>query len=252
MRYGSGASFEGTVATGTVSVAGLKGEMSFEQIEKVACTERRPNCPASKVSMSDFGIMGNGQPGAGFKAIFGIGTKGVNVDSPLKRLGVTRYIVELPRSKDETGRLILNPDAKDLDGFVVIPAYKRTSAQTQLPDDAVTGCIVEEASGKKICGAVTFDTGLPRMLVVSPDPLGEAWPDGTKASIVLDDGTGHALLKDDMQIGVGDEASKLTFRQMEFLPKTIIRMGVAPYLTYSVLYDFDRGGMALKERPKRS
>lgn len=250
MQYGSGATLKGTVATGTVSVAGIKGDMSFEQIEEIGCSERRPNCPASKVSMADYGIMGNGQPGAGFKAIFGIGSKGVNVDSPLKRLGVTRYIVDLPRDKAETGRIVLNPDQKDVEGFVAIPAYKRIPAQTQLPDDAVTGCLVEDAGGKKICGAVTFDTGLPRILVVSPDSLGEAWPDGTKASIVLDDGAGHTLMKDDMAIGAKDEASKLTFRQMQFLPKTIIRMGVAPYFTYSVLYDLERGGMALKARPK--
>lgn len=248
MRYGSGAMYDGVVAQAKIDIAGLAGQSTFQQIKDVGCIARRPDCPASKISAAEYGIMGNGIAGAGFKAILGVAAVTRDVDNPLRQVGVMRFIVELPRSKDETGRVILNPSQDELVGFTAIPAYKRIPAQRALSDDAVNGCLVAETAKAKICGAVTFDTGALGITVASPEDFGPAWPQGTKARMLLDDGSGKSLMTDDLVIGAREDAAHLAFRQVEFMPKTVIRMGIGPYFTYSVLYDLEHGGLGVRPR----
>jgi hypothetical protein len=251
-RYGSGAQLDGVVAKAAVDIGGLKGDARFELVDKVGCARQMTNCPAARVAQADYGIMGDGLAGAGFKAILGVGLKTVRIDNPLRTVGANRFIVDLPRDETETGRLILNPAAADLDGFRKVPAYPLSAEQTQLHADTVTGCLVPKAGGAKICGALTFDTGAPGIRVVSPDPLGVAWPPGTEASIVLDDGAGGVAATQDVAIGSRTQSANLTFKEMPNLPKTVIRAGTAPYLVYSVFYDLDQGGLAVRARAPRS
>lgn len=244
--FGSGAELAGLIAMGHIQIGGLEGDIRLEMIDHLGCVERKPNCAARKIALSDYEMMANsGATKGGFRAILGVALRPGRIDNPLKRLGVRRFIVELPGEDEKEGRLILNPSLADIEGFIPIPSYPRGPVQSRIPVDAVPGCLVAPARQTKICGALTLDTGLPTIHLDSPEPPGTIWPVGTKLKIIL---AGRVLAAEDIVIGTEATASHVTFQQVKTLPTTIIRAGVEPYLVYSVLYNFEAGDLAVRPR----
>src|SRR5207344_1514729 len=103
-----------------------------------------------------YGIASDGLPDEGFKAILGTDMAPAAVGNPLIAMGVRRWIVELPRPGEPgPGRLILNPDATDLAGFVMLPlAASYAQIQGGGVHDALPGCLAHAASRTRVCGAV--------------------------------------------------------------------------------------------------
>jgi len=93
-----------------VAIGGLSASITVQLIDSIGCIARIPNCPASRIALSQFGMQGDGLPGEGFRAIIGVNMAEAEVASPLSAIGAKRWIVELPRLGAGTpGKLVLNP-----------------------------------------------------------------------------------------------------------------------------------------------
>jgi hypothetical protein len=109
---------------------------------RATCVED-PYCPAESVDFAHYRFGGK----RGFGAILGIGmpTPGAP-PNPFAAAGIKSWIVDWPN-----GKIILNPDDRDLDGFVV---HRRI-------DDGwsgtITGCLA--VGSQRICGPTLLDTG---------------------------------------------------------------------------------------------
>jgi hypothetical protein len=122
LAFTSGARLHGVIATAVVGVGGAStgAPVPIQVVGQVDCVARNPNCPASRVSPSQYGIGGNGLPGEGFPAILGLSLRSAHAymaaANPLASMGTRRWIIVLPRP-GESGYLIINPDPSELAGF---------------------------------------------------------------------------------------------------------------------------------------
>lgn len=245
IAYGSGTEFSGETAKGTLTIGGASGPVSLQMIKSKECVNRMPNCPASKILMEQFGIQGDGIPGAGFKAIFGVSMSDSEIDSPLIGLGVKRWIIELPRSEAETGKLVLDPGDDEVKDYVMLPI----NGQRGNLHDAVQGCIVNQETKKNACGLITMDTGAAGIVVINAGFGNPMMPQGVAAALGFYDGaTPKAMEK--FTVGLVEHAAHLSFMPNNGIRGTVIRSGLAAYFAFDILYDPAKHLLGLKPRPQ--
>jgi len=219
----------------------------IDVIETVDCRPDKPACPAAHADPATFGIQGDGLPGAGFVAIFGINMDDDEVANPLVKLGVKRWIVALPKPGDTgPGKLILNPTAEDTAGYVMFPIIRTMKNTSGGAHDAIDGCLRDLKTQKMICGAIILDTGAPGIRVVTADRE-KPWADGDAAQIafVRD---GKPALGADFTIGRRDQASHFTTDEEPQMRVPHLYVGQMPYFAFDVLYDYAHGEIGLKAR----
>jgi len=247
--YGSGAELDGVVGHAEVGVGTLAAPISVQLIRKVGCTAKVPKCPASRIPQSQYGVQGDGLPGEGFKAIIGVNMAEAEVVSPLRAIGAERWIIELPRPGETTpGRLILNPTEAELTGYALLPVVAAYREQKGGLHDAVGGCILNDTTGRKACGALLMDTGAPGIAVVNGGLGGEPWAQGP-ATLAFYDGRGRAEAAEKITTGLKAHASRLEFKSEPANPNTAIMSGLTAYFAFSVLYDPEHGLVGLRPRP---
>jgi hypothetical protein len=229
--YGAGTAFEGQAITLPVVAGTVAGSIKVMRVMAVGCAPNHPDCPVAHMDLSTYGIQGDGIPGAGFAAILGIRLKHDEVDNPFTQLGVRRWIIELPRSAGELGRIVLNPDDAEVAGYVRI----RVDA-----DGTTPGCLT---GPEKLCGRALFDSGAAGLRVLRSAPF-RPWPNGTAAVISVGNGAGSQSIS--VTIGRRDQASGLVY--VPEAADTRLSLGFAPYFQWSVLYDADGHEIGLKPR----
>jgi hypothetical protein len=240
-HYGSGARYQGVVATAEVQLGDLPAAtVRFQAIATVGCVATQPACPASRIALADYGIGGSGFAKAGFKAILGTRFGPAEVDHPFAPLGVTRWIVELPKPGDANpGRLILNPAAAETEGYTLFRMPDRRSS-------AMPGCLVNLKTSDKACGRFLLDTGAPGFFVESKGPVaGLPWANGTPAEIALANADGKVMSLR-FAIGAG-HGTAIGLDPHSDLPFTRLS-GVGPYFVWSVYYDEENRIIGLKSR----
>lgn len=240
-RYGSGARYRGVVATAAVQLGELPAAaIRFQAIASIGCVATRPHCPVSRIAPADYGIGGSGIAKAGFHAILGTSFGPAEIDPPLAPLGVTRWIVELPKPGDTApGHLILNPTAAESEGYTLFRMPDRRSS-------AIPACLVNLQSNDKACGRLLLDTGQPAILVESKGPVGGLpWANGTPAAIAVANSEGKQMSLR-FTVGAGRDAA-IGLNPHADLPFTRLS-GVAPYFVWSVYYDKENRIIGLKPR----
>jgi hypothetical protein len=247
--YGSGARFEGVIGRATVSFGGLSGTSTAQLIRKVGCVEQKPNCPANRVPLAQYGIQGDGLAGEGFKAILGVNMAHAPAENPLSAAGAARWIVDLPRPGEGTpGRLILNPTDEEVASFVRLKTLPNFREQRGGMHDSVAGCLVNDQTQARACGALLMDTGAPGLEVVNGRLTGGPWAPQTPAMLVLAQPDGQARAAERLVIGQRSHASRLTYSEEPRFTGTILRAGLSPYFAFSVLYDPAAGEIGVKPR----
>lgn len=240
--YGSGSQFTTVLARGVVKLGGLATAkpVTMRLVKAVACRDGRPNCPAAGHSVTDFGFAEESGMGSANRARIGISLGSSDADNPLAELGSGAWIIELPRPGDAAaGRLILNPGAAEMAGFVRLRAARQSGE--------IAGCVIDQTSKQSVCGNVLLDTGGNGMIVEARQrPASFPWPDGDPAALVMTDDRGA---KQAMAFSVkhvpGDPAA-LHWQQGN-MPQARIS-GSAPFLAYAVLFDSSRHEIGFKPR----
>ena len=229
--YGAGTRFAGEAVTVAVAAGAASGPVKVMRITAAGCTSDRPDCPVAHADLSAYGIQGDGIAGQGFVAILGIRLKRDAIDNPFIQLGVRRWIVELPRTVGEPGRIVLNPDDAEIAGYARIGAAA---------DGTTPGCLV---GPERVCGRAFFDSGAAGLRVIRAAPF-RPWPNGTAASLTV--GSGTAAQSMAVTIGRRDQASGLIYARGG--GDVRLSLGFAPYFHWSVLYDADRRQIGVKPR----
>ena len=229
--YGAGTGFEGQAITVPVAAGAIAGPVRLMRITGVGCVADHPDCPVAHSDPSTYGIQGDGIAGQGFAAILGIRLKHDEIDNPFAQLGVRQWIVELPRTAGEQGRIVLNPDEAE------IAPYARIGVDS---DGTTEGCLIGR---ERICGRAFFDSGAAGLRVLRATPF-RPWDDGTPATISV--GTGANMQSIAVTIGRRDQASGLSHGPGG--AETRLSLGFAPYFQWSVLYDASRHQIGLKPR----
>lgn len=229
--YGAGTGFDGQAVTVPLAAGAVSGSARVMRITGVGCTSDRPDCPLAHADLSAYGIQGDGIAGRGFAAILGIRLKHDLIDNPFVQLGVRRWMVELPRTPGETGRIVLNPDDAEVAGYAPVDVDA---------DGTTAGCLV---GPEKVCGRAFFDSGAAGLRVIRSAPF-RPWPDGTSATITVGAGAGTQSMT--VAIGRRDQASGL--QGVRTGSDTRLSLGFAPYYHWSVLYDAEHHRIGLKPR----
>jgi hypothetical protein len=248
--YGAGARLSGVVATGVVSVGGLAGQTTMQLVKSVGCSSEKPRCAAGSVPIERYGIQGDGLPDEGFKAILGVNMADADVASLFAGVGARRWIIELPRPGEAgPGRIVLNPTDEERQGFVNLPILRQFAGQRGGAHDAVQGCLINDTTQEKVCGAVVLDTGAPGIRVVRSNSMWKPWAPQTPATLVFADADGHVQAAENLVIDRREHASALSFQQRERAPMTMVMSGLTPYFAYSILYDPEQGTVGFRPRP---
>ncbi len=248
--YGSGTELRGVIGKATVAMGALSAPTTVQMIHTVGCMSQKPDCPAKKVSLAEFGIQGDGLPGQGFKAILGVNMAEAEIATPLKAIGAKRWIVDLPRPGDTgPGRLILNPTDDEVNDYVRAPILTRFADQKGGFHDSVQGCILNMATQAKACGAAMLDTGAPGLQVVNGGMGQRPWPADTRGTLAFYDKTGQIAALTQFSVGLRTHASNLIFRDDSRANVTQIYSGLMGYFAFSVLYDPAAGELGFKGRP---
>ncbi len=247
--FDAGVKLSGVKASGAVSVGGLSGRTTMQLVQKIGCTSDKPRCPAGSLPIEHFGIQGDGIPDQGFKAILGVNMASAEVASPFAGIGAQRWIIELPRPGETgPGRIVLNPTDEEVQGFVNLPIMRQFSDQHGGAHDAVEGCMINDATQEKACGAVVLDTGAPGIQVVE-SVVRKPWAAQTPATLIFADGDGHARLAETFVTDRREHASHLMFERRERAPMTIVKSGLTPYFAYAILYDPAHATIGFRPRP---
>lgn len=248
--YGSGAELRGSIGEATVAVGDLSARTTLQLVKTVGCTRDLPHCPPSRIPQAQYGVQGDGLAGEGFKAILGVNMAEAEVATPLRAIGAKRWIVELPRpGEGAPGRLILNPTDAETQGFVMLPVNRRYDAEHGGLHDSIVGCLVNDTTQEKACGALLLDCGAPGIVVRNSNLRGAPWPNGTPATLVFYGADGKARAAERLTIGLRAHASHLAYRRADGDPGVSIVSGLTAYFAFSVLYDPARGEVGLKPRP---
>ena len=236
--YNSGVELRGSNAKATLTIGGVAGSAEFGLIQSIDCTDKRPDCAASKAPLGDYRIGDTSK--LGYEAIFGINFRHSDVDNPLVAIGVESWIVVLPKPGDTApGTLILNPNAQDRAGYVLFHVDKQLG---RLP-----GCLIK--GDDKICGGIVLDSGAPGVGVVASDkPESFPWPDGAQVTLALKPDSGDAIgLEFNIHRAPGSP-SALRGEPQPRVPQPFIRAGTLPYFAYCVFYDASTDTIGLKPR----
>lgn len=243
-QYGVGTELVGPQAQAPVTIGALTKTISIQAVRAVACAASRPNCPASRLSLTQFGIQGNGMPGEGFRAILGTGLAAARLPNPLVALGTHRWMIELPLSGDgRPGRLVLNPSDGELAGFVPLELW---NPHRDRRNDALRGCLGRPSNAWELCAPTLIDTGAPGIEVVND--AAPAWPDGSAGYFKLQSANANSV-SIRFTSGQRKQASHLMFVRDERVQGPVIRSGLIIFLAYAVLYDADRDSIAVRPRP---
>ncbi len=246
-HYGSGTQFEGPSATAKLTIGGVSGDAPVMLIRKIECSSEKPDCGAKKADPAHFGIQGDALPDQGFKAILGLNMAPNEVANPFVRMGIKRWIVELPRPGDPApGKLILNPTDDDIAGFTLLHLVPGLTNRNGGLHDALPACLINKTSHKQICGVGLMDSGAPGLRVSASEPE-PVWPNDTPGQLVFGD-NGKAAQAMDFIVGRRDQASHLTTEMSNDFPVTRLYLGLMPYFAFDVLYDAEHDEIGLKPR----
>lgn len=245
--YGSGTRLNGVIAHTAVGFGTLSGPTTVHVVQTIDCRPDKADCPAAHADPATFGIQGDGLPGEGFSAILGINMGDNEVPNPLVKLGVKRWIVELPRPGDTApGKLILNPTVDETAGYVMFPVIRGLADSSGGAHDAVDGCLADVTTRKTVCGAIILDSGAPGIRMVTADRE-KPWSDGDSGQIVFVK-DGKPGLTADFTVGRRDEASRFSAEGKPELRVPHLYAGLLPYFAFDVLYDPEHGRIGLKPR----
>jgi hypothetical protein len=250
--YESGIKLDGVVGTAPIAFGTRAGSGFLQLVRTVGCTMKKPDCPATRVGGPEhYGLQGQGIPDAGFKAIAGLRfqqAKPGSTDNPFVEIGVHRYLIDLPRRDEPNGRIVLDPNPLDTQDFVELPnaadVFGAGFATT------VPGCLVNLGTNQGICGEILLDTGAPGIVAHVPGAADGDWPLNTPARFIFGDGHGHAFAVEDFTAGPVHFGHVHISAAPPQQARAYISAGVTPYLAFSVLYDTDRHGIALRPRPQ--
>lgn len=223
--FNSGVMLDGAVVRVSVGFPGMDAQpVTIQRIDKASCREEVPKCDAAGVDLSSFRIMSDGMAGEGFTAILGIGLRDEPVGHPLVQAGIDRWIVELPRTTEEVGHLILNPANDEVARYRTVEFLPHRNE--------VEGCLITAA--RKICAPTMIDSGAPGITLFG-DSGADVPDDEAQASLAL----GSDETDPTMSIVVGDRRSATMVRARPARPdaKSSMSFGVAPYMHWSILYD---------------
>ncbi len=244
--YDSGVKLDGIIGHGAISIGELSGRSPLQLVHFVGCVAAKPNCPALRVPLAQYGIQGDGLPGEGFKAIIGVNMSDDAAPNPLERIGAKRWIIELPRpGRPAEGRLILNPTEAETSGYMMVQLDPSFSGQHGGLHDAAPGCLLNLQTKQRICGPTLMDTGAPGINLVGPSRQ-TIWPNETPAQIVFSDG--KRVLGSDFVVGHREQASHFASEARPQARSPRLFVGIMPYFAFSVLYDPGQGMIGLKPR----
>lgn len=246
-RFGSGAQLHGSRGKARVTVGGHTAEASVHLVTKVDCEAGKPRCPGS-LGLG-YGFLGNGLRGEGFRALLGGNMGRTSIDHPLTIVGARRWIIEAPRpGEGRAGRLILNPSNEEVAGFKLV----RLAGQFREADggglhDAVPGCLRNDASGERVCGLFTLDTGAYFIRVLNAARFARGpWPAGAPLTLEIRGDQGTAAVA---RMTVGGKGGQAVAFGTAPRPEVIVQLGTAPYLSHAVLYDPIGRRLGFKPRP---
>lgn len=249
--YGSGIRLDGVVGTAEIGFGNRTGQGFIQIVRTVGCVQRQPNCPATRVGgLEHYRLMGQGIPDVGFKAIAGLGfasPQSGRPAQPLEEIGVSRFLIDLPRGGDAKGRLVLDPALGDTQNFVELPNAQDESGKAQAA--RVPGCLVNLTNNQSICGSMLLDTGAPGISVNVPGGADADWPPGTPGRIIFGDGHGRVLASEDFTSGPAQFAHVHISSAGPERTRASLSLGLTPYLAFSVLYDLTRRTIAIRPRP---
>jgi hypothetical protein len=247
--YGSGTRLNGVIAEEPLAFGGASGASPVQLVQTVDCnpSQNAGRCPAQKIALDQFGIQGDGLPGEGFKAILGVNMGPDEAPNPLIKLGVKRWIIELPRpGDDKPGRLILNPTEADLQGYALFKIDADYGDLHGGMHDAIPGCVQDLKLKRSFCGPALLDTGAPGIQVVSL--TAEAgFPPGDPGEVVFLQGTKPAVGAQ-FPIGSREINTGFSVQTRPRLRSTQLMLGLSPYYAFSVLYDPEAKTVGLKAR----
>lgn len=234
--FNLGVILEGQVVRTQVSYAGLPdADVNVQRVDAIGCRAGVAGCEASIGDPNAYRIMGEGTPDQGFSAIIGIGLRSDPLGHPLEQAGVSRWIVELPRTASETGRLILNPTDTEVADYQRIPFLAGRNE--------VSGCLV--AAPVKACGPAMVDTGAPGITLFGFADA-DVPPPGTVATITL--GKGADGISMPIEVGRRDQAAMVRLRPPRPDAKASLSFGIAPFLRWSILYDAKARALGVADR----
>jgi hypothetical protein len=246
--YGSGAKYDGVIGRGALTIGGASGASAIQLIRKIGCTSEQLKCPVSRIPESQYGIQGDGLAGEGFKAILGVNMANAEIANPLVEIGAQRWIIELPRPGEQSsGKLVINPTDDEVEGFAMIPVVKRYASQEGGLHDAVAGCLINNNTKARACGAMLMDTGAPGLRIVNGNLGRTPWTRGP-ATLVILDGSGKPAAAESLTTNERAHASALSFDENPKLPTTVIYSGLTAYFAFDVLYDPGHGIVGLRPR----
>ncbi|MBB4007591.1 pepsin/retropepsin-like aspartic protease family protein [Allorhizobium taibaishanense] len=247
--YSNGQTILGDVADAQVSFgdAAETKTIPVDVIRDLTCNQTVKRClmplqkrledPGQLLGKENYqAIIGASMPSPSLKA---------TAPNPLVSFG-DAWIINLPRSAQTEGQLIINPTADDLSGFVRFPAAEGPN-EGGGRDNPIHGCLTIEKSHKPYCGPFVLDNGNPKVLVIAPEPFHD-WRPGTRATISFGDDSTPALkasfsvgsdMTDSSRLAVGPFPN---FHQ----PPTRVLVGVEAYKHFSVLYDYKNSQIGLK------
>lgn len=241
--FGSGARMRGPAVPMPIAIGARTGVALVQVVEDLGCVASKPYCDVNRLDAEAYRIGGDGFSSEGYSAILGIGLpfRGTDIGNPLSALGVTRWIVDLPRPFAFTeGHLVLDPDARHRDGFRTLDRHGFADGDA---------CVTAATLPKAVCGSVLFDTGAPAVSLAVPGvPALSLWPKGTPAAVRF--AAGDAPL--DLDVRSGETGGLLGIvvspPEPHDPPGAFILAGVEPYFTFDVLYDSDAHRVGLKRR----
>jgi len=239
--FGSGVVLDGPIARGQIAISDRYGVIGVQQVLGVHCAKGGNAC-AARLGIARYQVMGDGLPGEGFLGIIGIKP---NLDAlprnPLIQLGIHRWIVSLPQPGSERpGTLVLNPDGRDEAGFRPVPSGQNPGQ--------VMGCLNRPTPRPaRACGNTILDTGAPGVGVFNGGMVPQAMS-GAPARFVF--GTPAARSPGiTLRLNERQQMTRYSASDKPGIEGTQLRMGVSPYLAYDILYDADRGTIAVRARP---
>jgi len=168
--YGSGVVLRGPLSKAVVAVgdATTGAPVTIQVVQSVGCQPARPNCPAARLDLADYGIGGDRLAREGFEAILGISLRGSDAPeaaiNPLKVMGNQSWIVILPEpGAAAPGALIVNPGPSDLVGFHPVQLQDMPpqpgGGRQQVNDAQIPNCPDRPLEQQRSCPMMQIDSG---------------------------------------------------------------------------------------------
>ncbi|MGI3903471.1 MAG: hypothetical protein ACRYGP_19595 [Janthinobacterium lividum] len=251
--FGSGAKFDGVLARGTISVGGAATEapVLFHLVQRVACVDDKPDCPAARLKQQEYRIGGDGYAGQGFPAILGLSMLRAATDdsaqNPLTATGPRSWILVLPRpGRSEPGHLIIDPDESDRAGFTLLKLETPDGGRLAgWADRALPGCL--EDGGQRFCGRTLLDSGAPGVSVAT-DTVKSAKPWGKGHLGRIEIGGDNGPVSVPFRSGADYSTRVILHPQRGPDGAAQLAVGTLPYFSYAVLYDSQAGTIGFKAR----